>query len=196
MPFIPAYIYNNKLYLNITNLCSNNCSFCIRNSSQGVGHDLVLDREPSSSEVLEAIEKLPVSEEVTFCGFGEPLLRPETLIEVAKEIKKRYGSKIRINTNGLAEKTLNKKIIPSLEGIIDTISISLNAHDAESYFEVCKPKTGTASYQAVIDFARESKKYIPNVALSVVDIPEIDIEKCKQIAQELGIELRIRHLIP
>lgn len=196
MPFTPAYIYNDKLYLNITNCCTNSCSFCIRNSCHGVGQNLFLDREPTSSEVLEAIEKLPVSGEVTFCGFGEPLLRPEIIIEVSKEIKRRYGSKIRINTNGLSEKALNKKIIPSLEGIIDTISISLNAHDAKSYYELCKPQTGIDSHQAVIDFARECKKFIPHVILTVVDIPEVDIERCKQLAQELDIELRIRHFIP
>lgn len=196
MPFIPAYIYNDKLYLNITNRCTNDCSFCIRNSSRGVGQDLFLDKEPTSTEVLEAIEKLPVSEEITFCGFGEPLLRPEIVVEVSKEIKKRYGSKIRINTNGLSEKVLNKKIVPSLEGIIDTVSISLNAHDAKSYYEFCKPKTGIDSYQAVIDFACESKKFIPRVVLTVVEVPGVDIERCKQISQELSIELRIRYFIP
>ena len=196
MPFMPAYIYNNKLYLNITNQCTNNCCFCIRNSNYGVGYDLFLDKEPTTAEVLEAIEKLSVSDEVTFCGFGEPLLRPEIISEVAKEIKKKYGSKIRVNTNGLAEKALNKKILPSLEGSIDTISISLNAHDAETYYNVCSPQTGTDSYQAVLDFARESKKYIPHVVLTVVDVPEVDTEKCKQVAKELGIELRIRSFIP
>jgi len=196
MPFMPAYIYNDKLYLNITNQCTNNCCFCIRNSNYGVGHDLFLDREPTAAEILDAIEKLQVSDEVTFCGFGEPLLRPEIISEVAKKIKKKYGSKIRINTNGLAEKALNKKILPSLEGIVDTISISLNAHDAETYCKVCSPQTGRDSYQAVLDFARESKKYIPHVVLSVVDIPEVDTEKCKQVSEALGIELRIRNFIP
>jgi len=196
MPFTPAYIYNDKLYLNITNRCTNNCCFCIRNSKDGVGYNLFLDKEPTSEDILKAIENLPISTEVTFCGFGEPLLRPEIVSEVAKKIKNIYSSKIRINTNGLAEKALNKKILPSLEGSIDTISISLNAHDAETYNKVCSPQTGSSSFQDVLDFARESKKYIPRVILSVVDIPEVDIEKCKQIADELEIELRIRNFIP
>ena len=196
MAFTPAYIYNDKLYLNITNSCTNNCRFCIRSSNDVFDCDLFLEKEPTATEVLEAIEKLSVSDEITFCGFGEPLLRPEIIVEVAKEIKKRYGSKIRINTNGLAEKALNKKILPSLEGCIDTISISLNAPDAETYYKICQPQTGPSSFQDVLAFARESKKYIPRVVLSVVDIPEIDIEKCEQLAAELGIELRIRHFIP
>ncbi|MGE5330014.1 MAG: TatD family nuclease-associated radical SAM protein [Deltaproteobacteria bacterium] len=196
MPFIPAYIYNDKLYLNITNHCTNNCCFCIRNSKDGVGYDLFLDKEPTSEEILKAVKDLPVSDEVTFCGFGEPLLRPEIVIDVAKEIKEIYGSKIRVNTNGLAEKALNRKILPSLGGCIDTISISLNAHDDATYEKVCFPQTGASSFRYVLDFARESKKYIPHVALSVVDIPGVDIEKCKQLAEQLGIELRIRHFIP
>ena len=31
-----TYVYDNKIYLNLTNKCSNNCEFCIRHTGDGV----------------------------------------------------------------------------------------------------------------------------------------------------------------
>ena len=192
MGFTLAYELEGKLYLNITNMCTNQCSFCIRNNKKGVGYDLWLDREPTAQEVIAAIGDASAYKDVVFCGFGEPLLRPEVVEEVSRYLKAKYQLIIRINTNGLSEKALGRKFLPILQGLVDIISISLNASDAKSYYEICKPSIGIEAFDSLLEFAKESKNYIPQVVLSVVDEAGVDIKACQKIAENIGVELRVR----
>lgn len=187
-----AYPIEDRLYLNLTNRCPNRCVFCIRNNEKGVGYDLWLDREPSAGEVLAAAGDVSAYQEVVFCGYGEPLLRWEVVVEVARVLKARYGAKIRINTNGLVEALLKQRILPQLAGLVDTISISLNAADADSYDRLCRSSLGPEAYPALLRFIRDSKEFIPRVVVSVVETPEFDPEPVRRLAEELGVELRIR----
>lgn len=187
-----AYPIGDRLYLNITNRCPNRCVFCIRNNEKGVGYDLWLDREPSAAEVLAAAGDVGAYREVVFCGYGEPLLRWEVVVEVARALKTRYGVSIRVNTNGLAEALLKQRILPHLKGLVDTISISLNAADAATYERLCQSSLGSEAYPALLRFIRESKLFIPRVIVSVVQIADFDPEPVRKLADELGVELRIR----
>ncbi len=187
-----AYPIKDGLYLNITNRCPNRCTFCIRENELGVGYDLWLDREPSVEEVLAAAGDVSAYREVVFCGYGEPLLRWEVVVGVAAALKERYRVRIRLNTNGLAEAVLERSILPELEGLIDTISISLNATTAADYHRLCRSDLGLAAFPALLRFIRDSKLYIPQVVVSVVQIPAFDPEPARKLAEELGVELRIR----
>ncbi|HHT05108.1 MAG TPA: radical SAM protein [Hydrogenispora sp.] len=187
-----VYPIEDRLYINLTNRCPNRCVFCIRNTEQGVGYDLWLDREPSVAEVLTAAGDVSAYREVVFCGYGEPLLRWEVVVGVARALKERYGVPIRINTNGLAEAVLGRPILPQLEGLVDVISISLNAADAAMYERLCHSDLGSEAYPALLRFIRDSKSYIPRVVVSVVAIPNFDPEPAREMARELGVELRIR----
>lgn len=187
-----AYPIKDKLYLNITNRCPNRCVFCIRNNEKGVGYDLWLDREPSVEEVLAAAGDVSTYQEVVFCGYGEPLLRWEVVVGVARVLKERYQAKIRINTNGLAEAVLKRPILPELEGLVDIISISLNAAEAETYDRLCHSDLREEAYPALLRFIRDSKIYIPRVVVSVVQIPHFDPEPARKLAEEFGVELRLR----
>lgn len=187
-----VYPIEDRLYINLTNRCPNRCVFCIRNTEQGVGYDLWLDREPSVAEVLTAAGDVSAYREVVFCGYGEPLLRWEVVVGVARALKERYGVPIRINTNGLAEAVLGRPILPQLEGLVDVISISLNAADAAMYERLCHSDLGLEAYPALLRFIRDSKSYIPRVVVSVVAIPNFDPEPAREMARELGVELRIR----
>ena len=186
-----AYPLQDSLYLNITNRCPNACRFCIRQSPEGVGYNLWLEHEPTLPEVIEAIGDPTQYQEVVFCGYGEPLLRPEIVIGVAVWLKERKV-KVRLNTNGLADLFLSYDVLPSLKDLIDTISISLNASDAESYQLVSQSQFGEQSFEAILDFARRCKEYINEVILTVVRFPGVDLEKSAAIARDIGVGFRVR----
>jgi TatD family-associated radical SAM protein len=198
---IIAYPLHEALYLNITNRCPNACVFCIRNSIYGVGYNLWLEREPTVAEILAAIGDLNGCKELVFCGYGEPLMRPEEVIAVSKAVKASLQAEqrkitIRLNTNGLADLFLGYDILPQLSGLIDSISISLNAHNFKEYLRLTRSKYGEQAFPAVLEFAGRSMYYIPNVILTVVRYPGVDIMSASEIVLRMGAEFRVRECQP
>ncbi|MCX5725810.1 MAG: TatD family nuclease-associated radical SAM protein [Candidatus Saganbacteria bacterium] len=196
-----AYQLGDSLYLNITNRCTNQCTFCIRYKTRTFHgkYPLWLNREPAAKEILEAIGDPSKYKQIVFCGYGEPLIRLETIKEVAKDLKSKIqnlkskqGVIIRIDTNGEANLFYQRNILPELKGLIDSISISLNAENAEVYDSSCRSIYGKKAFDAIIEFIKESKKYIPKVEITVVDIPGIDKKACEKIAKDLGVKFRVR----
>lgn len=188
-----TYEIKDALYINLTNRCANNCSFCVRNQNEGMGFDLWLPKEPSLEEIIGDIKNPESYSEVVFCGYGEPLERLREVVEICKHLKKK-GVRTRINTNGQANLIWKRNIVPELKGLVDSISISLNAKSAEDYVKLCRPESGKEAYTAVLEFAKECVKYIPEVFLTVVDvISAYDIELCKSIAYSMGAQFRVRH---
>ncbi len=187
------------LYVNLTNRCTNRCTFCIRNNQDGIGEGrhLWLDHEPDKDEVIAAMSEYNLAdfEEVVFCGYGEPTMRIEVLCEVAKWLKESCGAKTRINTNGHGNEFNKKDITPLLGGIIDTVSVSLNASNAKAYDESCKSVYGEKAFDIMLDFAKKAKEHT-NVVLSVVDIiGKEEVAKCQKLADEIGVTLRVREYI-
>lgn len=191
---ILAYKLGQNLYLNVTNRCTNNCLFCIRHTPSGIGYDLWLVREPSAEEVIKAVKDPLAYREVVFCGYGEPLLRLDLVREVAAWLKKK-GAMVRVNTNGQANLIFGRNVVPALKGLVDTVSISLNAHAEEVYRKVCRPSFGEKAYGAVLEFARACVGEIPRVVLTAVEWPGVDAQKCREIARSLGAEFRLRRLV-
>ncbi|HSR10528.1 MAG TPA: TatD family hydrolase [Thermodesulfobacteriota bacterium] len=188
-----VYRIRDSLYLNVTNRCSNRCAFCWKNHSYVVkGHDLELAREPGRDDLLRAIGDPAPYKEVVFCGFGEPLLRLDLVKDVAGELKKR-GVKIRIDTDGQANLVYGRNILPELKGFVDSVSVSLNAENAEKYQRICRSPFGEKGFEGVLDFLREAKKVIPDVTATVVGMPGIDVEASRKLAEdELGVKFRVR----
>lgn len=187
-----AYRIRNSLYLNITNRCSNRCSFCAKFDDFTVkGHFLKLEREPDFREVMTAVAEHSGYDEVVFCGYGEPLLRLDLVLKVAEELKKK-GAAIRINTDGQANLAHGRNILPEISGLVDTVSVSLNAADAETYSRLCKTPFGEEGFRGVCAFIREAKRFVPKVVASAVTVPGIDIARVRRLAEELGAEFRER----
>ena len=187
-----AYMIRNSLYLNITNRCSNRCSFCAKFDDFTVkGHNLLLDAEPTFAEIMAAVGQPAGIDEVVFCGYGEPLIRLDLVKQVATELKSR-GHHIRINTDGQANLVHGRNVLPELAGLVDSISISLNAPDARMYGQICTTPFGEAGFEAVCEFIREAQRHIPQVVASAVTVPGIDIEACRRLAVSLGAEFRVR----
>lgn len=188
-----AYKIRDSLYLNITNRCTSKCTFCIRFHSDFVkGHNLRLAAEPSADELKSAIGNPALYKEVVFCGYGEPILRLDVVKEVASWVKDK-GGRVRINTNGHGNLIHKRNILPELQGIVDSMSISLDAQDAETYDKVCKPAFKNA-FNEVVSFINEAKKYVQEVQATIVSADGIDVEKCRELADELGVALRVRKL--
>lgn len=186
-----------NIYVNLTNACPCSCIFCLRQTKKmAESNCLWLEKEPTAEDVINEFEAidLPQYNEVIFCGFGEPTERLNNLIEVAKYIKNRSPkTPIRVNSNGLGDLINEVSIAPLLHGLIDTMSISLNASNEDKFYKLTRSKFGIQSYDAMKKYALTCKDYIPNVVFTVVDcIGEEEINSCKKVCNELGIPLRVR----
>lgn len=192
-----AYTVGDGIYLNLTNRCPCRCVFCIRQEQDTVGNSdsLWLKNEPTADEVLEALASYNLEDyrEIVFCGYGEPMEQLDVLLEVCRRIRAISSLPIRINTNGLADLIHGKPSAPLLEGLVDTVSISLNAPDRQRYHEVVQSIYGPLAFDALLQFAVECKAYVPHVMFTVVDIlSSAEIAACRQLAAGLGIPLRVR----
>lgn len=190
------YTYKNQVYANITNKCNCRCRFCIRNQEDGIGDaDTLWHRtDPSCEDIQNAMDSFDFTgfTELVYCGYGEPTCALDTLINTAQYAKERFGLSIRVNTNGLGSLYHGKDIVPQLAEVVDSVSISLNAPDAQKYNEVTRPVSEHA-FEGMLKFASQCKKYLSSVKLSIVDVlSEDDIRSCQQLADRLGIPLRIR----
>ena len=193
-----TYEGRNSIYVNITNRCPCDCVFCLRHNKDHVfnADSLWLEREPSVKEICDSIDAWDLTkyDEVVFCGYGEPTERLDDLLKVASYIKSKGETKIRINTNGLTDLICGEKTSHKLKGLIDTISISLNATNKEDYFKTVRPKFGIESYDAMLSFAKDCTKYVPEVIMTIVDVVTSKEEQaaCQKICESIGATLRVR----
>lgn len=194
------YEVDKGLYVNLTNSCPCRCTFCIREEGDGAygSESLWLEHDPSFDEIIAAFKKVNLKKykEVVFCGYGEPLTRVEVLVKVCDYIHEVSDLKVRVNTNGLADLIHQKRVAPLLEGKVDCISISLNAPNAEEYLKVTRSKFGLPSFNAMLKFATDCKKYIPEVVMTVVDcLPEEEIKASRELVAQIGVQFRVREFI-
>lgn len=189
-----AYRIRNSLYLNVTNRCTNGCVFCAKRGDFHVkGHPLKLDREPSVEEIVAAAGEVGRYDEVVFCGFGEPLLRVEAVTEAGRELKRRGARSIRVNTDGLANLVHGRNVLPELAGVVDALSVSLNAPDAESYGRICPNRYGPSSFDALLAFLREAPAFVGEVTATAVALPGLDTDAVERLAASIPrVSFRLR----
>lgn len=209
MANILVYLLDGKIYINLTNRCTNDCIFCLRKDKDDVvGQTLWLDDESSTADdvikqfelkrnELLTIHNLPFKE-VIFCGYGEPMLKFDVMKQVAKYIKDKYPeTKIRVNTNGHANYVYKKNVVPECKGLIDEFSVSLNGSTKEEYDELSQPKFDEA-YDEMKKFIKACSDEGISVVASVVEGYKgrhLDLEKCEEIAKSLGAKFRVREWI-
>lgn len=200
-----TYEYEDALYVNLTNKCNCNCEFCLRHGrAQGsiyTEDSLWLEREPTRQEALDSFLSRDVCSyrEIVFCGYGEPTYRLDDILWLVDELKGRFGDKlppVRINTNGHANLILGRDVCPELKGRIDTLSISLNSDNAATT-PPCATRSGGGGLSGHARFCRRGKRYVPHVVLTIVDKDKTqeEIQNCRDIADRLGVKLRIRSFI-
>lgn len=191
------YFFEGKLYINLTNRCSNDCTFCIRNNMRGIdGNDLWLEKEGTKEEIVKLISKCEYKyDEAVFCGYGESTYRLDDMLYIADYLHS-LGKKTRLDTNGLGDLINGTDIVPRLVGKIDHASISLNEYNAEKYDKVSRSIYGEQAFYAMLEFTKKCIKAGIDVLLTVVDvIDNEDIIKCRLIAEELGARFRVRSYI-
>ena len=189
-----AYPIRQSLYLNITNECSNSCYFCVRQETSFVkGHNLFLDKEPSVEDLMKAVGDAGKFNELVFCGYGEPTARLDIIKEVAARVKK-AGAIVRLNTNGQGDMINGRPIVKELKGLVDKVSVSLNAQDAGLYDRICKSRFGPGAYDKVKAFIRECAASGIDTEATCLDLPEVDVKACSRIATGLGARFRPRSL--
>lgn len=209
MANILVYLLDGKIYINLTNRCTNDCIFCLRKDKDDVvGQTLWLDNENSTAKDIIKQFELKKNElinvhhspftEVIFCGYGEPMLKFDVLKQVAEYIKKQYPeTKIRVNTNGHANYVYKKNIVPECKGLIDEFSVSLNGATKEEYNELSQPKFDQA-YEEVKKFIKACSDENISVVASIVEGykgKHLNLNKCEKIANELGAKFRVREWI-
>ena len=195
MPQQISYQIDNNLYLSITDRCTLECTFCPK--TQGVltvkGFDLTFDHRPTTEEIIGAIDDPRKYDEVVFCGFGEPTLRLNVLLEVARNIQAR-GGRVRVNTDGLSNLVHKNNTLPELGSCVDALSVSLNAQNRAVYELHCKPNI-PGSYAAMLKFLKYAPEYIEDVTASAIaGLEGVDIPACEEIAQDLGVKFLRRVL--
>ncbi len=195
-----TYQVKNAIYVNLTNKCPCNCTFCLRQNGPGVfgSGPLWLEREPTLEETMESLGQWDFTQfrEVVFCGYGEPTERLDVLLAVAARLKEQDPTlRIRVNTNGLSDLIHGKPTAPLFVGKVDCLSISLNTDDPAEYLKLCRPRFGEAAYPAMLKFTKEAAALLPSVVMTVVGEPVTSLEKqarCRTIAENLGARLRVR----
>ena len=193
-----TYEGRNSIYVNMTNRCPCACLFCLRHNKDHVfnSDSLWLEREPTVKEICDSIDTwdLEKYDEIVFCGYGEPTERLDDLLQVASYVKSNGKTRIRINTNGLSDLINEEKTAHKLKGLIDSVSISLNATDKEEYLKIVRPKFGIDSYDAMLSFAKDCTEYVGEVIMTVVDVvtSKEEQERSREICESIGATLRVR----
>lgn len=197
-----VYLLDGKVYINLTNSCTNDCIFCIRSIKDDVvGADLFLKSENvTADEVIQQLNavKDKLSDEIVFCGYGEPMLKLDVLKDVAKYIKQKYpDKKIRVNTNGHANFVYKRNVVPELKSLIDEFSVSLNGENEQEYNELSKPNFKGA-YEEVKKFIKACTDADISVTATVVEgykNRHLNLKKCEETANQLGAQFRVREWI-
>ena len=189
-----TYLLGNSLYINVTNRCNADCTFCRRKEDpflHGYNLGMTKSEEPTSDIYIKEIGDPSKYDEVVFCGYGEPTIRWDVVKEVAKYIKAN-GGKTRINTNGHGNIINKRDITAEMKNIIDVVSISFNSFDSKQYSELMR--VSEDHFDEMKKFAGLAKSYVKKVVMSVVSLDEVEIEKSRKVVEdEIGVEFRVRH---
>jgi len=194
-----AYRAKGNIYLNITNRCSSDCTFCLAKFTSIVfGYNLRLEQEPELPDILHDLELTFLdgpAEEVVFVGLGEPTMRLDVVLAVVEWCRQRR-IRTRLVTNGHGRLINPDHDVPAelAAAGLDSVSISLVAHNTEVYNQICRPMFSKA-FREVIGFAEACIREGIRTELTVVDLPEVDIESCRSIAEKMGAGFRVRTLI-
>ena len=189
-----TYLLGNSLYINITNRCNADCTFCRRKEDpflRGYNLGMKKSEEPTADVYIKEIGDPTKYDEIVFCGYGEPTIRWGIVKEIAKYVKEN-GGKTRINTDGHGNLINKRDITPEMKDLIDVVSISFNSFDSKQYAKLMRVSEN--HFEEMKNFARLAKPFVKKVVMSVVSLDEVEIEKSRKVVEEeIGAEFRVRN---
>jgi TatD DNase family protein len=189
-----TYLLGNSLYINITNRCNADCTFCRRKEDpflRGYNLGMKKSEEPTADVYIKEIGDPTKYDEIVFCGYGEPTIRWGIVKEIAKYVKENSG-KTRINTDGHGNLINKRDITPEMKDLIDVVSISFNSFDSKQYAKLMRVSEN--HFEEMKNFARFAKPFVKKVVMSVVSLDEVEIEKSRKVVEEeIGAEFRVRN---
>lgn len=192
----PVYLIRGAAYVNVTNACDAKCTFCPRTHDQFdvKGYDLRRPNDPTTEEILEALGDASAYPEVVFCGYGEPTLRLDVVKAVAAYVKQ-HGGRTRLNTNGHADLIHKRPTADELVGLIDEVSVSLNAQDRDTFERHCPSAFSPDGFTPMLDWIRSAVGAGLHVTVTALEgLEGVDIEACRRLAKDLGAAWRSRVL--
>jgi TatD DNase family protein len=186
------YRLNDIIYMNITGMCGNRCRFCIRDRTDGLGgYHLRHSEEPGADQLRRIMGILPPGsgQELVFCGYGEPTMRPDLLRELAESASSR-GYAVRLNTNGTCLLRMDEDEVLQMLKPFRKVSVSLNAPSRDDYERICRPSRGGA-WESILRFVQLADERL-ETQVTAVRYPGVDIKAVQRLADSLGLPLRIR----
>ncbi len=189
----PLYILGENIYVNVTGRCDNDCRFCVRRQTPGLGgYHLRHHGEFEDARLERAVKLLDPTgfRDVVFCGYGEPTLRPGLVRRLAETVRRR-GGRTRLNTNGLSSGRMPREGILRMLSAFDTVSVSLNAADRETYRRICRPRDPRA-WEHLMGFLEIARESAAEVRLTAVAGSGADMGDCAAVAERLGFPFRKR----
>jgi len=202
-PAAVAYALKGSIYINVTRACTNNCVFCLRRWRDNFfyGYNLNLVADPTVPEMIEAATALAKAgryKEIVFCGYGEPTCRVADVLKAAEALRK-LALPLRLDTNGHGNMINGRDVVSELARVFDGVSISLNAHDRQSYVRLCRPDAGEKAFDAVMDFIRRAAASRMECTVTVLDRCGVDVEASRALVAQIPrarFSVRRYHLAP
>jgi TatD DNase family protein len=203
LPAAVAYALKESIYINVTRACTNNCAFCLRQRRDNFfyGYNLNLAADPTVPEMIDAATALAKAgryKEIVFCGYGEPTCRVADVLKAAEALRK-LALPLRLDTNGHGNMINGRDVVSELARVFDGVSISLNAHDRQSYVRLCRPDAGEKAFDAVMDFIKRAAASRMECTVTVLDHCGVNVEASRAlVAQIPRARFRVRryHLAP
>lgn len=204
-----AHFKYGRLHLPVSPACNIQCKFCKRSINKTENRPGVAGRVLSPLEALNTVEKaLWLCPDITVVGIAGPgdTLATTSALETFELIDKKYPQLIKcLSTNGLMLYEYCERIV---DAGVRTISITVNAVDAEILSDIClgifykgEYHQGIEGAQILINKQLEGIRKISHAGVTVkintVLIPEINLNHIEEIAKVTsGAGASVMNIIP
>ena len=184
-----------RAYIEVTARCNLNCAICVRQVWCDQPGEMSWE---TFTAIIEQLKAFPDLRQITFGGFGEPLMHPH-IVEMVRQAEE-LGVETTITTNGLLlDQAMAEQL---LEAHLDTIVVSLDTIHVQAYREA-RLEQGLdqvlENVRALRALAAERKLLVPRIGLEFVATRsnQEELAKLPGLASALGASFAlVSNLLP